>query len=67
MNTPEQRSAYINSQVACAMVEAMGMQAQNDYRKHIGEAPEYTYVDFEALPTKYGIFHNAVIGYLREV
>ena len=67
MNTPEQRAAYINAQVACAMIEAMGMQAQNDYRKHIGEAPEYKLEDFENLLEQYVVNHNSVISYLREV
>ena len=67
MNTPEQRAAYINAQVACAMIEAMGMQAQNERRKWLGELPEYVLNDFEALISKYGIDHNNVIGYLREV
>ncbi len=67
MNTPEQRSAYIISQAVCAMVEAMGMQAQNELRKSKGEEPEYNYTDFEAISLRYGVHHNAVIGYLREV
>ena len=67
MNTYEQRAAYINAQVACAMIEAMGMKAQNTYRKHIGEAPEYILKDFENLISEYGIDHNTTIGYMREV
>ncbi len=67
MNTSEQRSAYVVSQAACAMIEAMGMQAQNEYRKHIGEAPEYLLKDFENLISKYGVDHNSTIGYLRGV
>jgi len=67
MNTPEQRSAYINSQSACALITAMGYQAQNEYRKHIGEAPEYTLKDFETIIVNFGVHHNGVIEYLREV
>ena len=67
MHTPEQRSAYIISQVACAMIEAMGMKAQNERRNWVRESPEYIFDDFENLINKYGISHNAVIGYLRDV
>lgn len=58
--------AYINSQVACAMIEAMGMQADNDYAKSIGEHPKWFKGDFDALMSKYGIHHNAVLTYLQE-
>ncbi len=32
MNLPESCAAYINSQVACALIEAAGMTAENDQR-----------------------------------
>ena len=67
MNTPEQRAAYINAQVACAMIEAMGMKAQNEYRMQVGDTLEYLLNDFENLISKYGIDHNSTIGYMREV
>ena len=67
MNTPEQRAAYIQAQVACAMIEAMGMKAQNEYRMQVGEAPENILKDFENLIVCFGIDHNSTIGYLREV
>jgi len=67
MNTPEQRAAYINAQVACAMIEAMGMQAENMHRENASGYVPYGEEAFDALIAKYGIDHNSVIGYLREV
>ena len=57
----EQNAAYVNAQVACAMIEAMGMQAENQQRAHRGESIAYAEDHFNALITKYGIHHNAVL------
>ena len=63
--TEEQNLAYINSQTACAMIEAMGMQAQNEWRKCCNMEPEYKYQDFIDVYVRYGIDHNSVIGSFR--
>ena len=60
--TPEENIVYINSQIACALIEALGMQAENDQRKVLGSSMAYIYEDFEKLPNRYGIHHNAVVG-----
>ena len=60
--TPEQSAAYINSQVACAMVEMYAMYAANALRADHGESIAYTEEAFMALHVKYCIGHNAVIG-----
>ncbi len=57
----QENIAYINAMVACAMIEAMGMQAENFQRQHNGTAMAYNDDAFRALIEKYGIYHNAVI------
>jgi hypothetical protein len=61
MNTPETKVCYVNSQVACAFIEAMGMQAENKQRKILGQSMAYNDDSFFNLIEKYGINHNAVI------
>ena len=60
--TDDQNVAYINSQVACAMITAMGMQAENQQRIHRGESLAYVEQAFLDVLDRYGIHHNAVIG-----
>lgn len=62
--TSQQGAAYINAQVACAMIEAMGMVAQNALCASKSLELPYRKSDFEALIEKYGIHHNAVHGFL---
>ena len=61
----EARVAFINSQVVCASITAMGMMAENEVCRMKGVLPEYYKEDFDKLINEYGIHHNAVIGYLR--
>lgn len=63
--SPEQQAAYIVSQSVCAMIEAMGMQAENKQRDAIGASMAYVAADFAAVIDRYGIDHNAVIGHVR--
>jgi hypothetical protein len=58
--------AYLNSQIACAMIEAMGMQAENKQREIMGNSPAYVEDSFMELLTKYGLHHNSVITFLQE-
>lgn len=62
MHTPEGRAAYINAMTASAMIEAMGMAAEND--QHSENQP-YQKKDFDALIEKYGIHNNGVITLLN--
>ena len=59
--TEEQNAAYVFSQSACALIEAMGMVAENKQREGLGHSMAYTEEAFDALINKYGIHHNAVI------
>lgn len=60
----EQKAAFLNSQVACAMIEAMGMQAENEQRKACGLSMAYTEDSFVSLIDKHGIGHNAALSTL---
>lgn len=61
--TPEQQAAYIMAQAASAMIEAIGMAAENLQRDRRGEAIAYNEQAFTDLILKYGIYHNATIGF----
>jgi hypothetical protein len=63
--SPEEKVAYINAQVACAMIQAMGMQAENEYRRKIGEPPRYRECDFGNLPVRFGIHHSALVAFFE--
>jgi hypothetical protein len=52
---------YINSQVACALIELEAMKAANAERARKHEAPAYTEENFMTLQTHYGLTHNQVL------
>jgi hypothetical protein len=62
----EQKIAYVNGQIACAQIEAMGMVADNAYWQSLGQAPAYTLTHFQDLIYKYGIHNNAIIEFFRD-
>ena len=64
--TAEERAAFIISQSVVAMIEAMGMVAENDVRKHRGEAMAYDEYSFQQLIERSGIHHNAAVNFLQE-
>ena len=47
--TEEQKAAYVNSQSICALIEAMGMTAENYQRVCRGESVAYIEADFVAM------------------
>lgn len=59
--TPEQEAAYVIAQSASAVIEAMGMAAENQQRAHQGASMAYVEDHFNALIEKYGIHHNEVM------
>lgn len=67
MNTPEAKAAYINSQVAAAMIEAMAMQAENAQREQQGYAQAWPESCFMELIQKYGLDHNSVVSFLKGI
>ncbi len=64
MSDPVGRAAYIIAQAAAAQIEVIAMQAYNASLPE-GHPNRYTSEDFMNLIDKYGIDHNAVLGYLR--
>lgn len=64
--TSEQKAAFINAQAACATIEAIGMQADNDHRLSLGHSIAYDGEAFQALIDKYGIDHNTVVSFFHE-
>lgn len=59
--TDEQRAAFVMSQSACALIEAMGMHAENMQRQAVGHSMAYTEHAFDDLLNRYSIHHNAVL------
>ena len=58
--TEEQKAAVINARAACAMIRAMGMQAENEQRKAEGFSMAYTEKAFFDLIAEEGIHWNAI-------
>lgn len=58
------KAAYIISQSVVAMIEALGMQAENKQREALGHSMAYTMEAFEAVIERHGIHHNAVMTIL---
>jgi len=57
--------AYVNSQIACAMVELEAMKAENAQRERNGEALAWSYNEFLNLIDKYQMSHNATLANLN--
>lgn len=63
--TPEQQCAFIIAQTACAMADIAAMQLENTVALAAGLAPVHSGQDFRDIALRYGIHHNAVIGFFR--
>ena len=61
----EQRAAFLNSQVASALIVAAGMTADNARAVYARDKLPYTGKQFEALIDNYGIGHNAALTTLH--
>jgi len=61
-----QKAAYIQAMAIEAMIRAMGMQAENDQRKHLGQSMAYTEDNFLKLIEDAGIHHNGVMRMFRD-
>jgi hypothetical protein len=57
--TEGQKAAVIHARAATAMIRAMGMQAENDQRKHRNEAMAYGEADFAKVIEEEGTHWNA--------
>ena len=64
--SPEEKRTYMDSQIACALIEMESMKAMNYERDAQGLAQAYNEEAFLDLIEKYGIHHNAVIGWFHD-
>ncbi|MCP3996425.1 MAG: hypothetical protein GY722_15410 [bacterium] len=62
----EQQAAYILSQIACANIEMESMKARNREDEANCKPPTNSSDAFYDLIEKYGIHHNAVVGFFRD-
>ena len=60
------KQVFVISQSACAMITALGMQAENKQREVLGQSMAYTEQDFLGVIDGHGIGQNAVLLYLRD-
>jgi len=63
--SPEQQAAYINAQVACALIKTASMTAENHFYMIQKGFPKYGEDKFLDLINEYGIHHNATMGIIR--
>ena len=63
--TPEQQAAYVNAQAAAALIEALGMVAENKLREQRGETLAYDGAAFDDVIRRYRIDHSSVVGGFR--
>lgn len=59
-----QRAAFLISQAAAAMIEALGMVADNQERQANGHALAYDGEAFQGVIDRFGIGHNAAVTWL---
>ena len=60
-----QRSAFLQSQSVCALIEALGMAAENQQAAWLKQPIYHGEGAFKALIEKYGIHHNAALSTLH--
>ncbi len=65
MIEPTSKAAFIISQSVCAMAEIAGMVSDNQLAAQLGERVVHGPYHFEKVIEKYGIGHNAVVGFLE--
>lgn len=60
---PTQQAMYIFAQAVSALIEMEGMRAANLEANLQGKSLVYGLQDFQAVPPRFGITHNQVIGF----
>lgn len=63
----EKTAAFVISQSVCAMITAMGMQAENQAQKILGMSPVYGEGAFQQVILNHGIGHNDVLTTLHNI
>jgi hypothetical protein len=62
----DQNIVYVQSQIACALIKAMGMFSDNLLRMNKEEQLAWTGDEFDNLIDDFGLGHNSIINQLRE-
>ena len=60
-----QNISYVNSQIVCAQIELVAMEAANAERWALGHSLAYSEAAFLAIIDKYQLHHNGVITNLH--
>jgi len=63
--TEEQKVALVNSQVACALIKAMGMKTANDAAIDRHSYPPHQEFEFSQLINEYSLGYNAVVNFFN--
>ena len=66
MMDENRQSRLLFSLCVCAMIRALGMQAENEQRKHRGESMAYDEEAFASIIGEFGIGWNDAIGTLNQ-
>ena len=61
------RAAYVMSQSAAAVIEALGMFAEDARAESAGHPRRFRQRDYQLLIERYGIQHSAVINILPDL
>ena len=64
--TANEQATFLYSQTVCALITAMGMQAENDQRQLRGESMCFMQTDFERVIIDHGIGYNDALGRLHD-
>ena len=62
----DKKAAFIISQSVCALIDALGMVAENDVRKLLGQGMAFDQEAFFNLKDSYHLGHNDVLDYLQD-
>ena len=60
-----QKAAFIMAQTACMMAELEAMKAANRQRQRNDFSDAYGEDEFNALPDRFGLGHNAVVSFFQ--
>lgn len=60
--TNNQKVAYVQAQASAALIEALGMIAENTFRDRQGNSIAYGTEAFDKLILDYGLHHNALMA-----
>lgn len=66
MQSREEKVAYIQAQTVACACECEAMKAANVQATKKGLQLRYNEKDFRELPERYGIHHNAVVGFFND-